>query len=51
MAPMETRIYNLGYHLVGFLDVLGQRDSFRSLTLPQSTENRGGFKICQNDDR
>jgi hypothetical protein len=31
---MERRIYKLGYHLVAFLDVLGQRDKFRGLKKP-----------------
>src|SRR5258707_9594955 len=37
-APqMERTIYNLGHHLVVFLDVLGQRDKFEGLRKPTST--------------
>lgn len=35
---MGNRIYKLGHHLVAFLDVLGQRDTFRSLRLPKNAE-------------
>ena len=34
---MERTIYNLGHHLVVFLDVLGQRDKFEGLRKPTST--------------
>jgi hypothetical protein len=31
--------YILGYHLVGFLDVLGQREKFRQLQVPRTLED------------
>jgi hypothetical protein len=38
MAAEEPRIFRLGYHLVAFLDVLGQRPRFRQLRLPKTKE-------------
>lgn len=35
---MKKRIYRLGYHLVAFLDVLGQRDKFRGLKQPTNAQ-------------
>jgi hypothetical protein len=35
---MEQRQLRLGYHLVAFLDVLGQRERFKALQLPQTPE-------------
>ncbi|HEY5029182.1 MAG TPA: hypothetical protein VIK39_12295 [Candidatus Angelobacter sp.] len=35
---MEINKFTLGYHLVAFLDVLGQRDKFRSLRLPTNAD-------------
>jgi len=35
---MEQTNYTLGYHLVAFLDVQGQRDRFRELKLPKTPE-------------
>ncbi len=35
---MQKRQFKLGYHLVAFLDVLGQRDRFHELRLPQNPE-------------
>jgi len=35
---MEPKIYKLGWHLVAFLDVLGQRDKFRALRLPKNAQ-------------
>lgn len=35
---MEQQNYTLGYHLVTFLDVQGQRDRFRELKLPKTPE-------------
>lgn len=35
---MEDKMYTLGWHLVAFLDVLGQRERFRQLRLPKSQE-------------
>ncbi len=35
---MKMRNFNLGYHLVAFLDVLGQRDRFRDLRLPKTPQ-------------
>lgn len=31
--------YILGHHLVGFLDVLGQRERFRQLEIPKTPED------------
>ena len=33
---MEKRHLRLEHHLVAFLDVLGQRDKFKALKLPQT---------------
>jgi hypothetical protein len=35
---MEINKFTLGYHLVAFLDVLGQRDKFRNLRLPTNAD-------------
>ena len=35
---MEAANYTLGWHLVAFLDVLGQREKFRQLRLPKTSE-------------
>jgi hypothetical protein len=35
---MEKRNFDLGYHLVAFLDVLGQREKFLALRLPKNQE-------------
>jgi hypothetical protein len=35
---VKKRHFELGYHLVAFLDVLGQRDRFRELRLPKNPE-------------
>ena len=35
---MQKRHFQLGYHLVAFLDVLGQGDRFRELRLPNNPE-------------
>src|SRR5258708_18469532 len=35
---MKMRNFNLGYDLVAFLDVLGQRDRFRDLRLPKTPQ-------------
>jgi hypothetical protein len=37
-ALMEKRNVDLGYHLVAFLDVQGQRERFRQLRLPKNPE-------------
>jgi hypothetical protein len=41
---MEGRIYKLGYHLVAFLDVLGQRDKFRGLKKPTNAQEEDEVK-------
>jgi hypothetical protein len=41
---MEKRTYKLGYHLVAFLDVLGQRDKFRSLKMPSNSQEADEVK-------
>lgn len=41
---MEKRTYRLGYHLVAFLDVLGQRDKFRELKKPSNAQEEGEVK-------
>jgi hypothetical protein len=35
-TPMEQKQLRLGYHLVAFLDVLGQRERFKQLHLPKT---------------
>lgn len=37
-SHMEKKHLRLGYHLVAFLDVLGQRNRFKSLRLPKTPE-------------
>jgi len=37
-APIKMRNFDLGYHLVAYLDVQGQRDKFRGLRLPKNPE-------------
>lgn len=39
---MDRRTYTLGYHLVAFIDVLGQRERFRELRMPKSPEGHAG---------
>src|SRR5437660_12862785 len=41
---MEKRNYKLGYHLVTFLDVLGQRDKFRQLQKPKNPQEEDEAK-------
>lgn len=41
---MEERTYELGFHLVAFLDVLGQRDKFRGLKMPTNQLEEGEVK-------
>lgn len=41
---MEKRNYKLGYHLVTFLDVLGQRDKLRQLQNPKNPEEEDEVK-------
>src|SRR5215472_17375590 len=41
---MEKRMYKLGYHLVAFLDVLGQRDKFRRLKKPTNAQEEDEAK-------
>jgi hypothetical protein len=36
---MENKTFTLGYHLVAFVDVLGQREKFRQLALPETSED------------
>jgi hypothetical protein len=37
-VPMKMRNFDLGYHLVAYLDVQGQREKFRGLRLPKNQE-------------
>lgn len=37
---MEEKTYRLGHHLVAFLDVLGQREKFRELTIPKTPDDQ-----------
>ena len=41
---MEGKTFTLGYHLVAIIDVLGQRDKFRSLQLPKNAEQEAQAK-------
>ena len=41
---MEKRMYELGHHLVAFLDVLGQRDKFRGLKKPTNGQEEDEVK-------
>jgi hypothetical protein len=41
---IEPKNYTLGYHLVAFLDVQGQRERFRELRLPQNAEEEAQVK-------
>src|SRR5579872_4699117 len=41
---MEKKMYKLGYHLVAFLDVLGQRDKFRGLKMPTNAQEEDEVK-------
>jgi hypothetical protein len=41
---MKNGNYTLGHHLVAFLDVLGQRESFRGLRLPKNAEEEAQVK-------
>lgn len=41
---MKNGNYTLGHHLVAFLDVLGQRESFRGLRLPKNAEEETQVK-------
>lgn len=43
-APMESKTYTLGYHLVAFLDVQGQRDRFKELRLPKTPDEEAKVK-------
>jgi hypothetical protein len=36
---MEERHFQLGHHVVAFLDVLGQRERFKALHLPKKPED------------
>jgi len=41
---MEPKNFKLGYHVVAFLDVLGQRDKFRGLRLPTNADEEAQVK-------
>lgn len=41
---MEKRVYKLGHHLVAFMDVLGQRDTFRGLKQPTNAKEEDEVK-------
>jgi hypothetical protein len=41
---MKNSNYTLGYHLVAFLDVLGQREGFRGLRLPKNATEEAQVK-------
>jgi hypothetical protein len=40
----QPKNFKLGHHLVGFLDVLGQRERFRGLRLPTNAEEDAQVK-------
>jgi hypothetical protein len=46
---MEKKNYTLGYHLVAFLDVQGQRDKFRQLKLPKTPEEQASAQQVLKD--
>jgi hypothetical protein len=41
---MEAKNFKLGYHLVAFLDVLGQREKFKGLHLPKNADEEAHIK-------
>ncbi|MFI5092972.1 MAG: hypothetical protein ACHQIK_05985 [Candidatus Acidiferrales bacterium] len=49
MKPMDRKNYILGHHLVAFLDVLGQRERFRELQLPNTPEDHGRVEQVLKD--
>jgi hypothetical protein len=46
---MEEKNYRLGWHLVAFLDVLGQRETFRQLRLPKTPEEHSAVQEVMRD--
>jgi hypothetical protein len=46
---MERKNYTLGHHLVAFLDVLGQRERFRRLELPNTPEDHASVEQVLKD--
>jgi hypothetical protein len=46
---MENKVYRLGYHLVIFIDVQGQRDKFKGLRLPKTAEEHASVQQALRD--
>ena len=44
MSIEQPKIFTLGHHLVAFLDVQGQRDRFRRLRLPRTSQEEAEVK-------
>ncbi len=46
---MQPNNFTLGWHLVAFLDVLGQREKFRELKLPKTPEEHKKVEVVLGD--
>lgn len=47
---MENRNLTLGYHLVAFLDVQGQKEKFKQLRLPKTSEEHAEVALRNPSD-